>query len=448
MSADDEMTIDERFKYLRKMKKRYVDAGRKERGHLLDEMEAVTGLHRKSLIRLINGNLKRKPRHRQRGRTYGPEVDDALRVIAESLDFICAQRLTPNLTWLAKCLAAHGELTASPQVLEQLERISVSTVERTLARIRQDVRRLPRKGPRRANRVTRDIPMRRISWDEQEPGHFEADLVHHCGYSASGEYVSTVQLVDVATGWSERVAVLGRSYLVMKDAFQQILTRLPFPILEIHPDNGSEFFNHHMLRFWNEAIPGVQLSRSRPYHKRDNRFVEQKNSSLVRGYLGHDRLDSVTQTVAVNRLYNMMWLYYNFFQPVMRLTEKTWPQKDGEASPVKRRYDQARTPFDRLCATNAISQEQKEQLQAFRDQVNPRRLCREIHDLLDYIFSLPGAVPGTTESVRRTLTSHAGTGQDQLSLISAYMQQKPKILERKERTSPVTLPIGANDPPW
>jgi hypothetical protein len=281
--------------------------------------------------------------------------------------------------------------------------------------------------------------MRRISWDEEEPGHFEADLVHHCGYSASGEYVSTVQLVDVATGWSERVAVLGRSYLVMKDAFQRILARLPFPILEIHPDNGSEFFNHHMLRFWNEAIPGVQLSRSRPYHKRDNRFVEQKNSSLVRGYLGHERLDSVTQTVAVNHLYNMMWMYYNFYQPVMRLKEKRWPQKDGDASRVKRRYDRACTPFDRLCATDAINQEQKEQLQAFRNQINPRQLCREIHELIDYIFSLPGAVPGTTENVRRTLMSHASTDQDQDSLIGTYMRQKPKTLERKKRTGPVTL---------
>jgi hypothetical protein len=439
MSADDEMTIDERFKYLRKMKERYVEAGRKERGHLLDEMEAVTGLHRKSLIRLISGNLKRKLRRRQRGRTYGPEVDDALRVIAESMDFICAERLTPNLTWLAKCLAAHGELTTSPQLLEQLERISVSTVERILARIRQDVRRLPRKGPRPANRATRDIPMRRIPWDEQEPGHFEADLVHHCGPSASGEYVSTVQLVDVATGWSERVAVLGRSYLVMKDAFERILARLPFPILEIHPDNGSEFFNHHMLRFWNEAIPGVQLSRSRPYHKKDNRFVEQKNSSLVRNYLGHDRLDSVAQTAAVNHLYNRMWMYYNFFQPVMRLTEKRWPQKDGKASRVRRRYDQARTPFDRLCATNAISHEQRKQLEALRDQINPRRLCREIHDLIDYTFSLPGAEPGTTEHVRLTLMSHGHSDQDLLSLIGTNMEQSPKTLKRKERTSPVTL---------
>jgi hypothetical protein len=152
MSAEDQMTIDERFKYLRKMKKRYVDASRERRGRLLNEMEGITGLHRKSLIRLINGNLKRRPRRRQRGRTYGPEVGDALRVIAESMDYICAERLTPNLTLLAECLAAHGELTASPQLLEQLERVSVSTVERILARIRQDVPRLPRRGPRLAKR--------------------------------------------------------------------------------------------------------------------------------------------------------------------------------------------------------------------------------------------------------------------------------------------------------
>jgi hypothetical protein len=130
MSIDDKMTIDERRKYLRKMQERYVQADRKERGQLLDEMEAVTGLHRKSLIRLMGGSLVRQPRRQQRDRTYGPDVDDALRVIAESTDYICAERLTPNLPWLAQHLAAHGELTISSRLLEQLACISVSTVER------------------------------------------------------------------------------------------------------------------------------------------------------------------------------------------------------------------------------------------------------------------------------------------------------------------------------
>jgi len=198
----------------------------------------------------MKSSLVRQPRRRQRRRTYGPDVDDALRVIAESTDYICAERLTPNLTWLAKHLATHGELAISPQLLEQLDRISVSTVERILARIRQDEPRLPRRGPKRTNNLLRDVPMKRIPWHQQEPGHFEVDLVHHCGSSASGEYVHTIQMIDVATAWSERVAVVGRSYLVMKDGFSRILARLPFPVQELHPDNGSEFFNNHMLRFW------------------------------------------------------------------------------------------------------------------------------------------------------------------------------------------------------
>ena len=411
MSTEDKMTIDERWKYLRMMKKRYIKADRKGQGQLLDEMEAVTGMYRKSLIRLMNGSLERKPRSGQRGRIYGPEVDDALRVIAESLDYICAERLTPNLVWIANHLAVHGELETSPLQLEELGQISVSTVGRILGRIRQDQPRLPRKGPRRANKVTRDIPMKRISWDEQEPGHFEVDLVHHCGSCASGEYACTLQMIDIATGWSERVAVLGRSYLVMQDAFRRILARLPFPMLEIHPDNGSEFFNHHMLRFWGEIVEGVKISRSRPYQKNDNRNVEQKNSTLVRAYLGYDRIDSVTQVIATNELYDEMRVYYNLFQPVMHLIEKTVILEDGQPTRVKRKHDQARTPFDRLCATDAITQQHREQLEVLRDQTNPRQLRQEIYALIDLIFALPGAVPGITEDVFQTLTTHSSPEQ-------------------------------------
>jgi len=418
MSTEDKMNIDERRKYLRTMKKRYVQARRQECGRLLDEMEAVTGLHRKSLIRLMNSNLERQPRQRQRSRTYGVEVDDALRVIAESLDYICAERLTPNLVWMAEHLARHGELETSPQLLGQLGCISVSTVGRRLARLRQDEPRLPRRGPKQANRLTRDIPMTRIPWDEQQPGHFETDLVHHSGPSASGEFVCTVQMIDVATSWSERVAVLGRSYLVMEDAFRRMLARLPFPVLEIHPDNGTEFFNHHLLRFWRDKVQGVSLSRSRPYHKNDNRFVEQKNDTLVRAYVGYERLDTVAQTLALNRLYDKMWVYYNLFQPVMRLTEKTVVPQEGQAARVKRRYAPARTPFDRLCATGAITPAHRQQLEALRDRTNPRRLRQEIYDAIDHLFSLPNALPGVPENVRHTLLTHSDADNGQNSLFT------------------------------
>ena len=417
MPNEEKMSIDERRKYLWLIRKRYLKGNKIERGSLLDEMEAVTALHRKSLISLMSGSLERKPRRKQRGRTYGPEVDDALRVISESFDHICAERLQPNLVWMATLLAQHGEMEVSPHLLEQLSRISVSTVRRILSRIGQDEPRLPRKGPSQANRVAREIPMKRIPWNQQQPGHFEVDTVHHSGHSSSGHYVHTIQMVDVATGWAEQVATLGRGYMVMEDGFGRILARLPFPVLEIHPDNGSEFLNDHLVRFWKERVKGVTLSRSRPFHKNDNRFVEQKNSTLVRAYLGSARFDTVAQTKAINQLYEKMWLYYNFFQPVMRLKEKTTgPLLPAEGQPrhIKRRFDQARTPFDRLCETDAISQERKEQLRTLRDQVNPRQLRREIYQLIDQIFLLPNPVPGETEDAYETLstpiTSQKGEG--------------------------------------
>lgn len=416
MSIDDEMTINERRKYLRKMQKRYAKADRIEKGKLLDEMEQVTGLHRKYLIELIRGDLKCKSRRRQRGRTYGPEVDDALRVIHESFDYICAERLTPNLVWMAKHLARHGELKASDLLLEKLGRVSIPTVGRILQRIRQDEPRLPRRKAPKRPKLTQSIPMKRIPWDIATPGHFEVDLVHHCGPTASSEYMCTLQMIDVATGWSERVAVLGRSFLVMAHAFRVILRRLPFPVLEVHPDNGSEFLNNHMFHLWGDTVQGVTFSRSRPYYKNDNRNVEQKNSTLVRAYLGHDRLDSVTQTLAANQIFELMWVYYNLFQPVMHLVDKQVIREDGQQVRIKRRHDRARTPFDRLCATNMILPEHREQLEALRDQINPRVLRQQIYDAIDHLFALPGAVPGVTENVHLTLVENSKRNGDLLDL--------------------------------
>lgn len=422
MPSEDRMTIDERYKYLRIKKKPYRHARRKERSRMLDEMEQVTGLDRKTLIRhMKERRIERKARSRQRDKSYGWAVDDALRVIAESLDYICAERLQPNLVSMAQQLAAHDELKLTPSVLQQLQCISVSTVRRRLkAFARLDQWQLPRrKGPKPPNPVTHDIPMKRIPWDEQEPGHFEVDLVHHSGAIPSGDYVHTVQMTDVATGWCERAAVLGRSGRAMEDAFRRILARLPFPVRELHPDNGSEFFNYHLVRFWKEATQGIHLSRSRPFHKNDNRFVEQKNFTLVRAYLGHERLDSVVQTLALNDLYEKMWLYYNFFQPVLRLAEKTVLTTQNGDQRFRRRYGPAQTPFQRLCATHALSQEQRQKLEELRDQTNPRRLRQEIYSLLDHLFSLPGATPGHIENVLNTLTMSLPTQKGEGSPVTS-----------------------------
>ncbi len=414
MSNNEKMNIDERWKYLRLVRPRYRKAGRKEKGQLLDEMVAVTGLERKSLIHLMKGSLKRKPRNRQRGRTYRAPFDDTLRVIYESLDCICAERLTPNLVWMAQHLEAHHELETTPALLAQLEQVSISTVERRLNQMRQDQPRLPRKKPRPRNKLVQNIPMLRLPWSITQPGHLETDLVHHCGPTASGEYAHTLQMIDVATGWSERRAVLGRSYLVMEDAFLFFLARLPFPVYQIHPDNGSEFMNHHMVSFWGDMVQGVTLSRSRPYHKNDNPRVEQKNSSLVRDYVGYDRIDSVVQVLAFNELYDKLWLYNNLFQPVMHLVEKEVIREAGRTVRVKRRHDDARTPFDRLCETDAILPAHRQQLEVLRDSINPRRLRQEIYDAIDAIFKLPGAVPGITENVYLTLAKNQPKGDDEL----------------------------------
>jgi len=216
MATDDEMTLAERRKYLHLMQKSYQTTDRAGRGRLLDTMESVTGLDRKSLIRLMAGDLTRRPRRRQRGQEYGLELDRALRVIAESHNYICAERLTPNLVALAEQLARHGELQLTEQLRQQLARISEATVYRRLDRLLQDQPRRTRRPPRPTFPLARAIPMRPIAWDEKQPGHFEVDLVHQSGPNASGEYVHTLQMIDVATGWSERAAVLGRSYLVTR----------------------------------------------------------------------------------------------------------------------------------------------------------------------------------------------------------------------------------------
>jgi hypothetical protein len=402
MSEIEPMNVDERRKYLHKMRIRYWQAqDRRTKSVLLDEMVAVTGLHRKALIRLIKGSLARKPRRHQRGKRYGADVQLVVETIAHSLDYPCAERLQPNLVWLSKHLVAHEELEVSEAIESKLETISVSTLKRLLPPSRRTAERIAhRTGQPRASYAQRQaIPIRRIPWEESVPGHLEIDSVHHCGSSPSGQYVHTLQAIDVATGWSECVAILGRSYLVIQDGFQRIEQRLPFPILEVHPDNGSEFLNEPLVRFWRERTTPLDLSRSRPYAKNDNRFVEENNFSLVRAYLGYERLDTVEHTLLLNQLYDQLWLYHNFFQPVMRLKEKLFAH-----GRCRRVYDPALPPLDRLLHSKLLPAYKQAQLLALRQSINPVQLRTHIHDLIDQIAALPSA-NGIAEDVRLTLSS-------------------------------------------
>src|SRR6266851_5000573 len=388
MPTEEQMTVNERRKYLKLMKVRYVAAKRVERSRLLTEMQEVTSLHRKSLTRLMHtASLERTKRQKPRPRTYGPEVERVVVRVWESRDYICAERLTPGLLRMARHLARFELLGLTAQVEGQLATISRATVARILGKYRSRMRRLPQKG---ADQVTKGVPMGRIPWDISDPGHFEVDLVHHNGESSAGLYGHTIQLVDVATGWSERVAVMGRGQSAMEAGFRRIVERLPFAIRELHPDNGSEFFNQHLVHFWKDKVVGVQLSRSRPYQKNDNRIVEQKNDTLVRQYVGHLRLDSPAQVAALNALYEQMWLYYNLFQPVLHLCEKT--VVDGK---VHRKWDEAKTPYERLLASKMLGPEQQERLQLLYEQTNPLALRQEIYQRLAGLWDLPSAESGT-----------------------------------------------------
>jgi hypothetical protein len=388
MPADDEMTIAERRKYLRKQAPRYRAANRPEKGRLLGEMEAITGLHRKSLIRLLGQpSLERRRSTTRRRRSYGLEVERVVAVVWESLDYVCAERLQPALPATAAHLARFGECQVTPAVASQLETISVATVQRMLTRLGRPVSRLPQRGPEQANRLRQTTPMRRIPWETVEPGHLEVDLVHHAGGTSAGEYAHTLQLIDVATGWSERVALLGRSQRAMETAFRQVLARIPFPILELHPDNGREFFNAHLVRFFGEELTGLTLTRSRPYQKNDNRFVEQKNATLVRAYLGSMRLETPAHVTALNALYEQGWIYYNLFQPVLHLAEKT-----VVAGRLRRHWDTARTPYQRLIAAGGLAADDQHRLDELYARTNPRALRHAIERDLRRLWSMPQTI--------------------------------------------------------
>jgi hypothetical protein len=383
MPSDEKMSVEERRKYLKLVAPRYANAGRRERSKLLTELGAVTGLHRKSLIRLMNApSLERAPRRpRFRRRRYGVAVADVVRVVWESLDYVCAERLTPVLLEGARQLSQWEEVTLTPEVEAKLGSISRPTVQRLVQHFQQDTPKLPRRKPQPTNRLLRGVPMGRLSWAIDVPGSFETDLVHHCGSVATGDYIHTLQLVDIATGWSERVAVPGRSQVAMEKAFRRVQARLPFPIRQLHPDNGSEFFNDHMIRYFGEEVTGLQLSRSRPYRKNDNRFVEQKNSTLVRAYVGYERLDSSAQCLALNALYDQLWVYYNLFQPVLHMVGKE--VMDGK---LRRKWDLPKTPYQRLLDSGILSAEQKSRLATLYTETNPRELRRAIYQAVEQLW--------------------------------------------------------------
>ena len=380
--AREEMNINQRFTYLRIMQDRYTAADRTLKAQLLDEMVTMTGLNRKHLIvQMSSPDLYRQPRSHERGRIYGIEVVQAIATIADALDWICAERLQPTLRETAAHLIGFGELEVTAQVLDQLGQISVATVGRILTGIRP-TERLPRAYPgRRAeNSAQRAVPSAIIPWDVAEPGYFEADLVHHGMPDEHGNRVCTLQLIDVLTGWSERFAIMGHEFDAIWEALQLFKRHCPIPVRMIHSDNGGEFINTPLIACFGPGKLDARQTRGRPGYHNDNRFVEQKNSSLVRAYLGTTPLHTYAQLRALQQVYADMWVYYNLFQPVLRQVERSVVPRPNGTLRIKRVQDRAHTPLQRLLeAKPPISHETQERLLALYRATNPLALKRRFH---------------------------------------------------------------------
>jgi|TARA_B100001971_G_C18190958_1_gene538571 hypothetical protein len=362
---------------------RYQRASREDKKDILDEFTGVTGYHRKAAIRLINTRPKARIEHRRgRRRQYGVEVTEGLRVAWEATDRICSKRLKPFLPELIDILQDRGELTVTPQVAQGICQISESTIDRLLGPFRHRGKRRPFSTTKPGSLLKAAIPIRTFGeWDEKRPGFFEVDLVAHCGESTEGLYLNTLSAVDVFTGWVECRGVWGKGQERVGAAVHHIAQRIPFPLVGLDSDNGGEFINYHLYEYCQRNE--ITFTRSRPYKKNDNAHVEQKNWSVVRRLIGYDRYTSRPALDQLNRIYGLVRLYVNFFQPVMQLKHKT---RNG--AKVHRQYDTAKTPYQRVLDAGILVPEQKLTLERQYHRLNPVKLRAQIDQALDHLWAI------------------------------------------------------------
>ena len=359
---------------------RYRTVSAEEKGRILDEFVALTGYHRKHAIRVLNGCTGIPAAGHKRLRLYDEAVRQALIVLWEASDRICGKRLKPLLLVLLTALERHGHLSLDPTVREQLLTVSASTIDRMLSGARASA------GGRRARTKTpavrRRIPVRTFAdWHDPEPGFLEVDLVVHCGESMAGSFASTLVLTDIASGWIECIALLVREGSLIVDALERLGATLPFPLRGIDTDNGSEFINEFLITFC--ADHGIEFTRSRPYRKNDQAWVEQKNGSVVRRLVGYGRLEGIAAGEALSRLYSASRLFVNFFQPSFKLADK---QRVG--AHVRKRYHAPETPCARLLASASIAESMKDRLRAVLGTLDPLRLLDEIRTIQHHLAGL------------------------------------------------------------
>jgi len=352
---------------------RYLKANKAGKEQILNELIATTGYHRKSAIRVLKHGPKPKGLKKPgRQKIYRGEVVQVLEQIWEVCGRICSKRLQPFLPEIVTILERHHELCLSPQIKSLLLSMSRSTVDRCLkkARYTSPLRGLSTTKP--GALLKQAIPIRTFTpWEDERPGFLEIDLVAHCGSSTEGTYLNTLTATDLATGWTECLALANKTQVVVSQAIGQLRLDLPFPLLGLDSDNGSEFINDTLLRYCQSEQ--ITFTRSRPYKKNDQAHVEQKNWSVVRHTIGYDRLDTPEELALLRSIYADLRLYINFFQPVLKLVGKE--RIDGKTI---RTYDRATTPYRRVLALDTLPLDVKARLTAQYVQLNPVTLRASI----------------------------------------------------------------------
>jgi len=397
-----------RWEYLRAIYERYQKAGRKDKKVILSEFCANTGYNRKYAIRLLNGPRPEKNRRppRPRSASYPPETLAVLRSVWEAAGYPWSVRLKALLPawmpWIRK------RFRLRPEVEKQLLKISARQIDRRLKAVKTEIRRRIYGRTKPGYLLKHHIPVKTDRWDVESPGFTEVDLVSHSGNSASGDFAHTLNVTDIHTTWTESSAVLGRGEGAVQRALNEIAEALPFRLLGVDSDNGSEFINWH-LKSWCEQKE-IQLTRGRPYKKDDNAHIEQKNWTHVRKLLGWERYDTHEAVSAINELYrHELRLWLNLFLPSVKLLKKV-----RVGSKVRRVYDGPRTPFERVRACREANRAEVARLEELRKSLDPFQLARVIERKLERIYRLanrrlsPKQVPQIASNQRR----EKGCGKD------------------------------------
>ena len=389
------MTEPARREYAAVMHARYQQASKRERGRLLDEYCRTTGCHRKAAIRRLRRAPGRPRRHPGRPPQYAAsELAPILERAWLASDQLSGKLLRPILPALLTALATHPGRPITPPVRAALTRASAATLDRLLRPLRRRRPRQPRRLAPALASLRAQVPLRTWSeWAGVRPGALQGDLVLHCGESTAGRYCATLVAADVATSWTELHALYDLHHQRVAGAIQHLAQRLPFPLREWHSDNGSEFINASLLGWCRHH--GVRFTRGRPYRKNDQAWVEQRNGLLVRRLVGYDRYGSRAAWAVLQRLYGLLRLQHNFFRPVRKLLSK---RRIG--SKVRKRYDAAQTPYQRVLAAGGLPAEPRQALAAQFAALDPIALARDIQRTLDVLWTLADTRAPRPEAAR------------------------------------------------